>query len=245
MNGKLFISTFALIFLAELGDKTQLAAMARTATAGSRWTVFAAASLALVFSTLIAVLVGGGLSRLVPPHVIKLAAGLLFIVFGALILRSALVARAPAAPAAAAEGPLGRIVLRLAAEFEEAAAANYAALAAESADPRLAALLRTLEAEERQHLDRVRGAHTDFGAATLPEAAQVMPAAPAPALVGAAPDAHVLARAIEHERATARFYEELAGLTPLPALQRAFETLAAEEHGHAARLEAFTRSAVT
>ena len=92
MNLKLFLSTFLLIFLAELGDKTQLAAMARAATSdGGKWIVFSAAASALVFSTLIAVLVGGVLSRYVPERVIKALAGTLFVAIGLLFLYRAVV----------------------------------------------------------------------------------------------------------------------------------------------------------
>ena len=59
MDPKLFLTVFGTVFLAELGDKTQLAALTRTAAAdGSKWTVFFAASAALVVSTLVAVLIG-------------------------------------------------------------------------------------------------------------------------------------------------------------------------------------------
>ncbi|MBM4149416.1 MAG: TMEM165/GDT1 family protein, partial [Lentisphaerae bacterium] len=120
MNWKLFASTFLLIFLAELGDKTQLAAMARAATGGSgKWIVFWAATLALALSTLIAVLFGGALTRVVPERAIKLAAGALFVVFGVIILVNAVRPGAEAAAAPKAQpGLLARAVLRAAAEFE-------------------------------------------------------------------------------------------------------------------------------
>jgi putative Ca2+/H+ antiporter (TMEM165/GDT1 family) len=81
MDWKLFASTFAAIFLAELGDKTQLATLS-LASSGSRWVVFAGSALALVASSAIAVLGGEALARLVPPHWIKRFAGALFVVLG-------------------------------------------------------------------------------------------------------------------------------------------------------------------
>ena len=50
MNRSLFWTTFATVFLAEVGDKTQLAAMTATVRSGQIWTVFLAASAALVLS---------------------------------------------------------------------------------------------------------------------------------------------------------------------------------------------------
>jgi putative Ca2+/H+ antiporter (TMEM165/GDT1 family) len=88
VDWKLFGTTFVAIFLAEMGDKTQLATLS-AASAGSRWVVFAAAALALVSTSLIAVIAGEGLSRAVPPQWIKRAAGALFIVLGVLYLWSA------------------------------------------------------------------------------------------------------------------------------------------------------------
>ena len=86
MGWKLFLTTFLSVFLAELGDKTQLATMSLAAGGRSRWVVFAAASLALVATTGIAVLVGDGLTRLVPEVWIKRGAGVLFIVLGTWLL---------------------------------------------------------------------------------------------------------------------------------------------------------------
>jgi putative Ca2+/H+ antiporter (TMEM165/GDT1 family) len=82
---KLFFSTFALIFLAELGDKTQLATLAITSQAkqpGGPWIVFGGAALALVATSAIAVLAGGYVARSVPPHLIRWISGLLFIAAG-------------------------------------------------------------------------------------------------------------------------------------------------------------------
>jgi putative Ca2+/H+ antiporter (TMEM165/GDT1 family) len=88
MSWKLFGSTFVTIFIAEMGDKTQLAAFAMSGGATSRWTVFVAASLALVATTAMAVLAGGVVSRYVPLVWVKRSAGALFIVMGILFLLS-------------------------------------------------------------------------------------------------------------------------------------------------------------
>jgi putative Ca2+/H+ antiporter (TMEM165/GDT1 family) len=85
MDWKIFASTFTAIFLAEMGDKTQLATM--TLAAGhSRWTIFAGAAAALVAASAIGVLVGAGLSKVIPPLWIQRAAGLMFVVMGVVFL---------------------------------------------------------------------------------------------------------------------------------------------------------------
>jgi len=86
MQRSLFWTTFATVFLAELGDKTQLAAMTATARSGALLTVFAAASAALVCATAIGVLVGGTLFRFVPEYLIKYLAGSAFIAVGVWVL---------------------------------------------------------------------------------------------------------------------------------------------------------------
>lgn len=86
MDWKLLTSTFTLIFLAELGDKTQLATLSLAASGKSRLLVFLGAAAALVATSAIAVLVGEGLARIVPEAWIKRAAGVAFIVLGSLFL---------------------------------------------------------------------------------------------------------------------------------------------------------------
>jgi len=75
-------AAFGVVFLAELGDKTQLTALAMASGNHSRLAVFLGASLALCLSTAIAVLAAGWLRERVDPRWIRIAAGLLFVGFG-------------------------------------------------------------------------------------------------------------------------------------------------------------------
>src|SRR6187549_2229568 len=68
---KLFLSTFGAIFLAEMGDKTQLATLSLSANGASRWVVFAGSALALVATSAVAVLFGEAIARVIPPHWFK------------------------------------------------------------------------------------------------------------------------------------------------------------------------------
>ncbi|MBI2393853.1 MAG: TMEM165/GDT1 family protein [Deltaproteobacteria bacterium] len=84
-----FVATFGAVFLAELGDKTQLATMAMAGTAGSargRWLVFLAAATALVATSALGVLGGAVIGRYVRAQTIERLAGALFIVLGVLML---------------------------------------------------------------------------------------------------------------------------------------------------------------
>jgi len=86
MNWKVFLATFGAIFLAELGDKTQLAAIMMTSKTKSPVAVFLGAVFALSVVTLIGVLLGGTLTRVIPENWIKNIAAVVFIVIGLLIL---------------------------------------------------------------------------------------------------------------------------------------------------------------
>jgi putative Ca2+/H+ antiporter (TMEM165/GDT1 family) len=77
-----FGATFATIFLAEMGDKTQLMTISFAAKY-PRWLVFWAVFLAMAMLTLIAVLIGEAITRVVPLEYIKVASGVVFIAFGA------------------------------------------------------------------------------------------------------------------------------------------------------------------
>jgi putative Ca2+/H+ antiporter (TMEM165/GDT1 family) len=77
------LSVFTTVFLAEIGDKTQLATMLFAADRRANgWTVFAGASLALVSAAAIAVVAGGQIERLVPASTLKAVAGVGFIAIG-------------------------------------------------------------------------------------------------------------------------------------------------------------------
>jgi putative Ca2+/H+ antiporter (TMEM165/GDT1 family) len=81
-----FFTIFAAVFLAELGDKTQLATMlfaSDSNAAVSKWTVFFAASAALTLSAGIGVVAGSWLGTLVSPRVLQLVAGAGFLLIGA------------------------------------------------------------------------------------------------------------------------------------------------------------------
>lgn len=86
MNWQVFWITFGTIFLAEMGDKTQLAALSMTADTRAPVSVFLGASIALCLATLLGVTFGGLLTQYVPEHIIKKVAGLTFVVIGVLIL---------------------------------------------------------------------------------------------------------------------------------------------------------------
>lgn len=83
---KIFFSTFLLIFLAELGDKTQLTALLLSAKEKKPLLIFAAAMSAFFVSTFLAVLLGSTLTKFFPETIIKKTAALVFIGVGLLIL---------------------------------------------------------------------------------------------------------------------------------------------------------------
>ncbi|MBP6776366.1 MAG: TMEM165/GDT1 family protein [Piscinibacter sp.] len=84
MDFKLLATVFGTVFLAELGDKTQLATLLFASREGaSLLTVFIAASLALVATSAVGVLAGAAISNYVEPKYLSYAAGVGFIVIGA------------------------------------------------------------------------------------------------------------------------------------------------------------------
>ena len=85
----LFFKTFGVVFLAELGDKTQLTTMTLATDGKSHWMVFAGSAFALVLSSAIAVLLGAKFGEYIPRRAIKIVAGCVFILFGILSLKDA------------------------------------------------------------------------------------------------------------------------------------------------------------
>ncbi|MGI6485901.1 MAG: TMEM165/GDT1 family protein [Thermoanaerobacterales bacterium] len=83
---KTFFATFVLVFLAELGDKTQLSTILMAAHNESFLSVFLGASLALILNAFIGVYLGGIISKSVPMDYIHLGAGISFIIIGILLV---------------------------------------------------------------------------------------------------------------------------------------------------------------
>ena len=86
MDWRVFLTTFGVIFLAEMGDKTQLATMTMAAQSKKPWTVFISSALALAAVSAIGVLVGSLLGDFIPLEWVKRIAALAFIVIGILML---------------------------------------------------------------------------------------------------------------------------------------------------------------
>ncbi len=86
MDWKVFATAFGAIFLAEMGDKTQLAAMTLAADTKRPLSVFVGAALALACVSAIGVVVGGALGHYLPKEWIERVAAVAFIAVGVLML---------------------------------------------------------------------------------------------------------------------------------------------------------------
>ncbi|NVM26037.1 MAG: TMEM165/GDT1 family protein [Desulfobacterales bacterium] len=86
MDFKVVLTTFGMMFLAELGDKTQLVTFAFAAESKNGFAVFLGSLGALLLSSLLAVVSGSAVSRLIPANYIKLGAGALFVLLGSWML---------------------------------------------------------------------------------------------------------------------------------------------------------------
>jgi len=86
MDWKIFFASFWVIFVAELGDRTQLATLTLSTESKKPVMVFFASVLGYAVVMLLTILIGGVLVKYIPQHYIKIASGGLFIVLGSLVL---------------------------------------------------------------------------------------------------------------------------------------------------------------
>ncbi len=86
MDWKVLVSTLGLLFVAELGDKTQLAVITLTARTGKPFPVLVGAILGLALVTILGVVVGGVITRFIPIEWVSKGAALAFIAIGTLML---------------------------------------------------------------------------------------------------------------------------------------------------------------
>ena len=78
----LLFTTFVTVFLAEMGDKTQLTTIALSSTTNKPLAVFIGSSLALILATLLGALAGGSIANLIPAFLLRLLSGIVFLIIG-------------------------------------------------------------------------------------------------------------------------------------------------------------------
>ena len=78
----LLFTSFVTVFLAEMGDKTQLTTITLSSTTNKPLAVFIGSSLALILATLLGALAGGSIANLVPAFILKLLSGIVFLIIG-------------------------------------------------------------------------------------------------------------------------------------------------------------------
>ena len=78
----LIFTTFFTVFLAEMGDKTQLTTITLSSTTNKPLAVFIGSSIALILATLLGALAGGSIANLIPEFMLKLLSGIVFLILG-------------------------------------------------------------------------------------------------------------------------------------------------------------------
>ncbi len=240
MNLKVLIASFCLIFLAELGDKTQLTALAFSTSSRSPWSVFLGTSLALICTTALAVVCGEALSRWVPVKVLHLASAVMFVLVG-LILLVNLARKAPAEdtapPAPAAVGkPLSSFIGRQAVAFEEDLAAFIRENAPQVKSAELRQALGRLEEKHMAHAAALAGIGGSADAERLAEMDADLAQGDPERLLGSLrqaddslPTDATFDRIIRRQEAAAEFYIALAQLVRFHDARDVLRALALEE----------------
>lgn len=255
MDLKILAASFALVFLAELGDKTQLTAMALTTSSKSGWSVFAGTSLALIATTALAVAFGALLTKWVPQNVLHIVSAVAFILIGVVLLVN-VARKAPAekpGEEAAAVVPSGNIVFSLvarqAAAFEEEIIEHLEALLPQVTEKTWRETIQEIVAEDRKHMHSL--AELPGQGEETPDAADLAERDVAAELgfkgalrrsadVGAETDEASVQAAIQEavyaEEHLSHFYLALARQSKIHAAKDAFRWLAMEDLRHAERL---------
>ena len=78
----LLFTTFITVFLAEMGDKTQLTTITLSSSTNKPLAVFIGSSTALILATLLGALAGSSIANLIPAFILKLLSGIVFLVIG-------------------------------------------------------------------------------------------------------------------------------------------------------------------
>jgi len=245
MNLKVLIASFFFIFLAELGDKTQLTALAFSTSSRSPWSVFLGTSLALICTTALAVVCGEALSRWVPVKVLHLASAVMFVLVGLILLvnlarKAPVEDAAPAAPAgksaAVPAGPLSSFIGRQAVAFEVDLATFIRENAPKVSNPELRRALSRLEEKHTAHATALAGIGREADASRVAEMDADLAQGDPERLLGSLrqageslPEDATFDRIIRRQEAAAEFYIALAQLIRFHEARDVLRALALEE----------------
>lgn len=235
MDLKLIISTFVLIFLAELGDKTQLTALAASAGCNKPLSVLLGASLALVFSSVLAVAIGSLIGGHFPIKYVKLTAGVLFIVFGILYIKEAFVPeKTEAKQPAASVSFLGESVIRAAKAFEEQELKMLESARCLIREPECLSVIDDIILEDKDHLQSLSRINHTGEILTKEEKTRFAPMVEA--YVCRDEDSLLFQDLYDRQLAMADFYRLMSGKSKLPPVKQAFHVLYQEERSHSIKI---------
>ncbi|MGI6356000.1 MAG: TMEM165/GDT1 family protein [Lentisphaerae bacterium] len=259
MDWKTLLLSFSIVFLAELGDKTQLTALTLTTSrGGGAWAVFIGASLALVCTTAIAVLCGSLLTRFLPEKLLHLGSAILFIIIGVALLtnmawRNGQTAAkteadgvAPVQPETSSVKPalLKSLIIRRATAYERDLAADIDQQLQSMAPGPSQELLRQLAAAHRQHGQDIAAMADMTPADDQQHAEEIHGMLEKLQACSCLDDHEPMQNIIRRQEAAAEFYIALAQIVDLHEVRDLLRRLAAHELSLAEKLcTAFHQSA--
>lgn len=240
MDFALVVSTFVVIFLAELGDKTQLAAMAASAGSKQPLAVLIGASCALVLSSVLAVAAGSLIGSRVPVRYIKIAAGLMFIVFGILYIREAFVPEKEVQPVSQLQrGDVhSASVTMIARAFEERELKMLIAVKEALQSDECRQVLDRIIEEEKNHLKILGGIDSIAVQLSADEKHKLSPLNAAYACRG--DDSCLVRDLYEREMAMAAFYRLMSEKSRITAVREILQSLYTDELTHAETIRKLT-----
>lgn len=235
MDLKLIVSTFFIIFLAELGDKTQFAAMAASAGSNKPVSILIGAVLALAVSSVIAVAAGALIGNLIPVKYIKIAAGVLFLVFGALYIREAFTIETPPEEKPESGTLLETPVIKAAKAFEIEELNMLNTAREKITEPECRDIIDEMIKQEEGHLDILHNIHDDESCISADDFTnhQVL----TDAFACSEEDDETLAEVCRREEAMADFYRLMSEKTMIASVRSTFRRLHDEEQEHTERIK--------
>jgi rubrerythrin len=242
MDFRLILSTFALIFLAELGDKTQFAAMAASAGSKQPVSILIGAILALSLSSVIAVIAGSLIGDYVPIKYIKVGAGILFIVFGILYLKEAFVpqeVQKEGEEAVVEESFWSESIVKIARVFEERELQMFKDVADALEESAFLTTVKEIISEEEGHLQKlysIKGDSASGREAVIEGKEKGRFAAMEKVYTCTGDDMCLIQDLYNREVAMADFYRLTADKMKFGSAKKSLKMLAEEEMDHAKRL---------